>query len=108
MECKSLPESAWGAIQAVEVDTRVDLGKNILVSGGNTMFKGFAERLKSEIVKVSPEGYEIGVVASKDRKNAVWRGASMMASLNTFAGSMITKEDFQATGARGAIAKKNP
>lgn len=108
LECKSVPEAVWGAIQAVEVDTRVDLGKNILLSGGNSMFAGFADRLKAEIVKLAPEASDIRVTASKDRKNAVWVGTSGMASLSTFAAQMITKQDFEETGARAAIAKKNP
>ena len=72
MECKSIPEAAWGAIQAVEVDTRVDLTKNILVSGGNSLLTGFVDRLKADIVKLAPQDMDVRVTAAKDRKNAVW------------------------------------
>lgn len=72
MECKSIPEAAWGAIQAVEVDTRVDLAKNIFVSGGNSQLTGFVDRLKADIVKLAPQDMDIRVTAAKDRKNAVW------------------------------------
>ena len=108
MECKSIPEAAWGAIQAVEVDTRVDLAKNIFVSGGNSQLTGFVDRLKTDIVKLAPQDMDIRVTAAKDRKNAVWQGAAILASLNTTAAQMITKADFEELGARGAINKKNP
>ena len=108
LECKSLPESIWGAIQGCDVDCRADIGKSVVLSGGNSMLTGLQERLKAEITKLAPDGLDIVVMAAKDRKNAVWKGTSMMSSLSTFAACLITKADFKELGARGSIAKKNP
>ena len=73
------------------------------------MFKGFQERVKAGLVKVAHEGTEINVLADAKRLNAVWVGAAMMCSTQQFVNqTMITKEEFEQLGARGAVNKKNP
>jgi len=63
------------------------------------MYEGLADRLKNEIIALAPAGAQIRVHASADRKYAVWRGASALASLSTFEYSWITAEDYQEHGA---------
>jgi actin-related protein len=53
--------------------------KNIILSGGSSMYEGLPERLKKEITNLAPAGAEIRVIAPADRKNAVWIGASTLA-----------------------------
>merc|ERR1740121_2342254 len=48
---------------------------NIVLSGGNTMFQGFPERLQQEIENASPEGTVVNIEANEGRKNSVWTGA---------------------------------
>jgi actin-related protein len=45
------------------------------------MIEGLPERLKEEIIKLAPKGADIRVIASADRKNALWKGASTIASM---------------------------
>jgi len=63
------------------------------------MYAGLPDRLKDEVVALAPAGAEIKVIASADRKFAVWKGASTFASLSTFASSWITKADYEEHGA---------
>ena len=63
------------------------------------MFEGLPDRLKDEVTSLAPAGAEIRVIASADRKYAVWKGASTLASLSTFASSWVTAEDYQEHGA---------
>jgi actin len=77
-------------VQASDIDTRSELCKNIILSGGSTMYEGIADRIKSEISALAPDGSQIRVVATADRKYAVWKGASTLASLSTFAASWIS------------------
>ena len=63
------------------------------------MFEGVGERLLSEIEKRAPKSVEVKVVASPDRKYAVWRGGSTLTSLSTFASMWVTKEDYDEHGA---------
>jgi len=97
--CKSLHELTHASIQASDIDVRKDLCKNIILSGGTTMYEGLADRLKAEVTAKQPAGAEIRVIASADRKYAVWKGASTLASLSTFASSWVTAEDYQEHGA---------
>jgi len=99
MSCKSIDALAWASVSAADIDVRRDLCKNIIMSGGSTMYEGMADRLKNELVARAPSGAEIRVVASADRKYAVWKGGSTLASLSTFASSWVTKEDYEEHGA---------
>merc|ERR1711953_1282125 len=97
--CKSMPALAWQSVQSSDIDIRKELTKNLILSGGTTMYKGLPDRLKDEIVALAPGGAEIKVIASADRKFAVWKGASTFASLSSFASSWITSEDYKEHGA---------
>lgn len=97
--CKSMPGLCYASIQASDIDVRKDLCKNIILSGGTTMYEGLADRLKEEIVAQLPAGAEVRIIASADRKYAVWKGASTLASLSTFESSWITADDYQEHGA---------
>merc|ERR1711957_539406 len=87
------------AVSASDIDVRRELCKNIIMSGGSTMYEGMADRLKQELVNRAPSGAEIRVVAAADRKYAVWKGGSTLASLSTFESSWVTKEDYEEHGA---------
>lgn len=99
MSCKSIQDLCYSSIQASDIDVRRDLCKNIILSGGTTMYEGIADRLKEEVSAKLPAGSEVRIVASADRKYAVWKGASTLASLSTFESSWITAEDYQEHGA---------
>lgn len=58
------------------------------------MFKELPARLKSEIDRLGFVGGEINIIASPDSKNSVWKGASTLANLSTFASSWVTAEDY--------------
>ena len=96
--CMSLQALAWKSICESDLDTRRDLMKNIILSGGTTMYEGIANRLSKEISNLAPAGSEVKIIATSDRKFAVWKGASTLASLSTFEASWITKEEYDDHG----------
>ena len=63
------------------------------------MYEGLADRLKKEITELAPPNSDIRVIASADRKFAVWKGGSILASLTTFASNWVTDEDYSEHGA---------
>ena len=103
--CLSLHALAWNSVNKSDIDVRRDLLKNVILSGGTTMYEGIADRLKSEITNLAPAGSEVRIVATPDRKYAVWKGASTLASLSTFAASWISKEEYEEHGA-GIVHRK--
>ena len=107
LSCKSMPELCWASVSASDIDLRKDFLENVILSGGTTMYTGLADRLKAEITKLAPAGANVKVIASADRKYAVWKGASTLASLSTFSSLWITKEDYEESGAE-IIKRKCP
>ncbi|KAJ1537656.1 Actin- protein 3, partial [Cladochytrium tenue] len=97
-----LPDVVDQVIQSCPIDTRKGLYKNIVLSGGSTMFKDFSRRLEKDIKKltstrlemsaamanlslgagqsVRSTEMEVNVVQHKRQRYAVWFGGSLLAS----------------------------
>ena len=101
MTCDSLQKLAYDSIQASDLDVRKELAKNVILSGGTTMFEGLSERIHNELSGMLPAATEVRVIADASRKYAVWRGASTLTSLSSFASQWVTKEEYEELG--GAI-----
>ncbi|KAG8568547.1 hypothetical protein GDO81_014059 [Engystomops pustulosus] len=80
------------------VDTRKALFKNILLSGGSTLFPGFEERVHNEIQAMAPETVQVKVLAPDDRNFAVWIGGSILTCLESFREMWITSADYREFG----------
>jgi actin-related protein len=79
-------------------EIRRDLYGNIVLSGGNTMFPGIAERMTKEITALAPSTMKIKVVAPPERKYSVWIGGSILSSLSTFQAMWISKAEYDESG----------
>ncbi|KAG8756308.1 Arp2/3 complex subunit, actin nucleation center [Ceratobasidium sp. 423] len=109
-----LPEVVDGVIQQSPIDVRRGLYKNIVLSGGSTMFEHFGQRLKrdlkqlvdrrisaSEVASGSLQrssGMEVNVISHKRQRFAVWYGGSLLASLPDFYNSCHTKAQYEEIG----------
>jgi actin len=93
-------ETTFNSINKCDIDVRKDLYKNIVLSGGTTMYDKLDERLKNEIQALAPATVkdQIKVVAPPERKYSVWIGGSILASLSTFQTMWIKKEDYDEHG----------
>ena len=77
-------------IQGCPIDTRRDLYKSIILSGGSTMFKNFGNRLqrdvnrlvkaRADVQEVKGKPLEVNVITSPVQRYAVWFGGSVMSS----------------------------
>ncbi|MDH5644828.1 MAG: actin family protein [Candidatus Heimdallarchaeota archaeon] len=88
----------YESIQKCDVDIRLNLYSNIVLSGGSTMFPGLKERLHKELVNLVPEGVDVKVVAPPERRYSVWIGGSILASLKTFNKMWVTKKEYADSG----------
>ena len=88
------------ALSKAGEDIRQVLFENIVCSGGNTMLKGFDDRLKKEIDLNAPEnsGWKTRVFGLVDRKLSCWIGGSIMASLSHMDQLWITKQKYEEIG----------
>ena len=76
MESNGIPETVVNSIMKCDVDIRKDLYANTVLSGGNTMSPGFADRMRKEITALAPSTMKINVIAPPERKYSVWIGGS--------------------------------
>mmetsp|Transcript_17475 Transcript_17475/g.19645 ORF Transcript_17475/g.19645 Transcript_17475/m.19645 type:complete len:324 (-) Transcript_17475:45-1016(-) len=97
-DLKGVHQLTFDSIMTCDLDVRKDLYNNIILSGGTTMLKGFGERLYTEMKELAPSAMKLKVIATPERKYAVWRGGSTLSTLSTFAGMWITKADYDEFG----------
>jgi len=86
------------SIMKCDVDIRKDLWKNVVMSGGSTMFAGIADRLQKELKELAPATMDVKIVAPPERKYSVWIGGSILASLSTFEEMWVKKDEYDESG----------
>lgn len=107
-----LPTVVDQVVQASPIDVRKKLYKNIVLSGGSTMFKDFGRRLQRDIKSLVNEriesserlsgvkstGVDVQVISHKRQRNAVWFGGSLLAQTAEFKSYCYTKQDYDEYG----------
>ncbi|CAG8482201.1 7850_t:CDS:2 [Ambispora leptoticha] len=109
-----IPEVVDNVIQSCPIDTRRGLYKNIVLSGGSTMFKGFDKRLQRDIkrlvdlrVRRSEElsggllkatAVDVNVVSHKRQRYAVWYGGSLLGQTSEFYSYCHSKAEYEEHG----------
>jgi len=102
-----VPEGALGvhelirqSINACDIDLRPHLLHNIVLSGGNTLFSNFSDRVHYEIAVALPNA-KIRIHAagnSAERKYGAWLGGSILASLGTFHQLWVSRKEWEEQG----------
>ena len=101
IEGDGIPQLCYNSIQKCDIDIRKELYNSIVLSGGNTMFNGLAERFNKEIKIIAPENMkqEVNVISYPERKFATWLGGKNLASNSKFKSMYITKREYEDYGA---------
>jgi actin-related protein len=97
-ELKGIHQATYDCIQSCDIDVRRDLFKNIVLSGGTTMFPGIQARLTKEIQALAPQKIDVKVTANPARRYIVWMGASIVAQLSSFQKMLIWKSEYDELG----------
>ena len=58
---------SWNSVSASDIDLRRELLKNVVLSGGNTLFEGTSIRLYSELSSLAPPGFDVNISADRYR-----------------------------------------
>ncbi|CAK9061848.1 unnamed protein product [Durusdinium trenchii] len=98
LEYPGIHELLATAINRADLDLRMTLFSQIVLSGGSTMFEKFGDRLLNEVKKLAPKDIKIRISAPPERKLSTWIGGSILASLATFKKMWVTKEEFEEDG----------
>mgnify|MGYP002625626267 CR=1 FL=1 len=93
-------EVCFKSFQKCDIDTKKELYNNIILSGGNTMFNGFIDRLSQEIKSMVPASMkeEVNVSGSPERLYSAWQGGSILSSVSTFESNWITRKEYYEFG----------
>ena len=94
----SIQDIVLETIDKVDDNLTRNLYNNIYLSGGNTMFEGFQERLLREIEKKVPSDTKVQILAPLERKFSTWVGGSVLTSIPSFKNHWITAEQFEDQG----------
>lgn len=100
LEIPGIHEGIYNCIMECDIDTRRHFYNNIIMSGGNTLFRGIGERLQKEMSLRAPANVRVNVIgnACSQHMNAVWIGGSILASLSSFQRMWISKEEYEEVG----------
>lgn len=109
-----LPEAVDNTIQSSPIDVRRGLYKNIVLSGGSTMFRDFGKRLQRDIKrtvdyrikrseelsggKIKAVPLDVNVISHHMQRYAVWFGGSMLAATPEFVSVCHTKAQYDEFG----------
>lgn len=104
-EYEGIHEVLTFAIQKSDMDLRRTLYGNIVLSGGSTLFRGFGDRLLTEVKKLAPKDIKIRISAPQERLYSTWIGGSILASLDTFKKMWISKKEYENDGVKAVHRK---
>jgi actin-related protein 4 len=99
-KAQTIPEMVKASIAAVDMDLRVNLLQNVVVTGGTTLTNGFTDRLVNELQSAYP-GARIKIQAAgltSERRFGSWIGGSILGSLGTFHQMWISKKEYEEFG----------
>ena len=116
-----LPTVVDGVIQSSPIDVRRGLYKNIVLSGGSTLYKDFGRRLQRDVshlvntrIQASEArsggaksgGLEVQVITHKRQRHGPWFGGSLLGQTPEFRSYCHTKAEYDEIGP--SIGKRPP
>lgn len=98
---KSIIACIKASLDQVDVDVRMQLLQNVVVTGGSSLLVGFTERLNNELTTMYPSARVRLSAAGNvyERSYGPWLGGSILASLGTFHQMWISKKEYEEFGA---------
>ena len=98
LELDGVHTTLYNSIMKGDYGLRSELYGNVVLSGGNTLFPGFAARLQHELTVLAPAQFRVKVTATPERRLASWIGASLMASLSSFQSMWVGLDEYNENG----------
>lgn len=81
------------------VPNRDDFLRDVFLTGGNTLFKNFDQRLKDELTALLPAGAPLEIRRAGDPLLDAWKGAAAWACSPAWKAAKVTKEEYEEKGA---------
>ncbi len=91
-------EMVINSINKVDINIKNKLYKTLILSGGNTKFKGIEEKMKTNLSYLIPRGVDIKIRTQINPELNCWNGGNIIASLNTFNKMLVNKKEWDERG----------
>ena len=91
-------EMVINSINKVDINIKNKLYKTIILSGGNTKFKGIEDKMKTNLSYLIPRGVDIKIRSQINPELNCWNGGNIIASLNTFNKMLVNKKEWDECG----------
>ncbi|KAG5683435.1 hypothetical protein PVAND_012716 [Polypedilum vanderplanki] len=93
-----------------DADVRLALYGSVVVTGGNSLLPGFAERLNRDLSHRAPSNTKIKMIVANgtiERRFGAWIGGSILASIGTFQQMWISSQEYE-EGGKSQVERKCP
>jgi actin-related protein len=107
MKYNGVHKALVDSISRCNPETQYSLLRRIVISGGNTMFRGFVERFKNEVKSLVPPGAIVNVIANDNRQYSTWQGGRVLASQPWFPSTLITKKNYREDGVNNRFRRSS-
>ena len=94
----SIDKMIYDSINKTDIELRIKLYSEILLSGGNTSIKGLPEALYKEIKKRINNHIKVRLYTPPKPQNCCWIGGKVISSLDDFKNMWITKGEWDEKG----------
>lgn len=89
IEQMGIPEAISHAISLTPREMHPHLYANIVLTGGNTVFPGFYERMCTEIRRLSPTDYDVNVFMPNNPITYAWHGGKIIPDMDKRPSHMV-------------------
>lgn len=98
MKSMGIAEAVVKSIYSCPKEHQENLAKHIILIGGNCKFRGFKDRMFTEIRSQLPYLWEVNVFLPKNPITYSWEGGSPLLKFPNFKSFLVTKEEYEELG----------
>ncbi|XP_018515650.1 LOW QUALITY PROTEIN: actin-related protein 6 [Lates calcarifer] len=93
-----IPEAIVHSIQSLPDEMQPHFYQSIVLTGGNTLFPGFRERLEAELRSLVPAHLPVSVLLPANPICYSWEGGKLLAHNPDYDEMVVTREDYEENG----------
>ncbi|XP_034935452.1 actin-related protein 6 isoform X2 [Chelonus insularis] len=93
-----IPEAIMNSVKSCEEEHWPHLLANIVLTGGNTKFPGFKERLYNNLRSLAPDELLINVTLPNKPETYAWEGGKILTNDSALNFMLLTREEYEENG----------
>lgn len=93
-----IPEAIVHSIQAMPEEMQPHFYQNIVLTGGNTLFPGFKERMEAELRSLTPAHLPVSILTPENPITYSWEGGKLLSYNPDYDEMVVTRDDFEENG----------